>query len=64
MGRWSKVSASPTSEVNGFADIQLEMPVLKSELDAREFGAPVTWWHTSPTEVIMAFIVSVAEDVA
>ncbi len=51
-------------EVAGFSDVNLEVPVLKGQLDNRDFGARGTWKHTSPTEIIMAFMAAVAEDIA
>ena len=44
----------------GFSDPALEIPFLRSEVDAKDFGSKGKWRHTSPTEYILAFVAATA----
>ena len=45
----------------GFSELQLEVPVLAAQLDTEDLGSWGKWLHTSPTEILMAWVDAVAE---
>lgn len=45
----------------GFSEVQLEVPVLAAQLDTKELGEFGKWRHTSPTEILMAWVAAVAD---
>ncbi len=54
---------SDVDTCHGLADIPIEVPVLASQMDARDVGAKGTWKHTSPTEILMALLSAIASAV-
>ena len=44
----------------GFSEVPLEVPVLAAQLDTKELGELGEWRHTSPTEILMAWVAAVA----
>ncbi len=49
---------------NGFAELEVEIGVLQTQLDAGGFGAKGSWMRTSPDEVVMAWFKAVLERIA
>jgi hypothetical protein len=49
---------------NGFAELEVEIGVLQTQLDAGGFGAKGSWMRTSPDEVVIAWFKAVSERIA
>ena len=50
--------ASPDS--GGFSEVHVEIPITAAQVDSRNLGDFGTWRHSSPTEILMAWVLAVA----
>ena len=66
---WSTVDSNKKhlfklAETASFADVPIEIPVLREQVEAEDLGAQGAWRYTSPTEIVVAWVDALASAIA